>query len=411
MLDETCEFLDRGARVSTPTWGFETIWRRSERRRIFNRVGGAAAFAGMVMVVALAVSAIDLERPAQTPNPPAAPAVEATWQRMPAAPVEGRYRNVAVWTGEEMIVWGGFVGESSTTADGAAFDPRAREWRRLGESPLADAHRTAVWTGQEMVLWGGEEGDHEQPDNGAAYEPRTDTWRELPESPYWSLANHSAVWTGQEMIVFGGVSPTGYHPAGAAFDPRAGVWRTIAQPPIEGRWGHSAVWTGSEMIVWGGGPGGNPHADGAAYDPVSDTWRELPPAPISGRDFHAAVWTGEEMIVWGGWSGRDVTPSDGAAYDPDSNTWRELPRAPIAPPGSETGAVWTGRELVVTGPDGEVAIYTPADNAWTVLGRRPDGSMMSSSLVGAGRSIIFWGGVPSDDDGLSNDGVILHLSE
>ena len=429
MSDEMRDFLHRGARAPKPTWGFETLSRRSQRRRIYEKtVRGVAALA-VVTVGAVTITSIDIGSLLDRHND-AAPVTrnggpyagstdpdrdpdlsDATWQRMPAAPIGGRYDNVAVWTGEEMLVWGGRVGDSSTSADGAAFDPLNDEWRRLSDSPLTDAMRAAVWTGQEMLLWGGEKRDHEKPDDGAAYDPRTDTWRELPQSPYWSLANHSAVWTGEEMIVWGGVSPVGFHGAGAALDPRAGAWRTIAEAPIEGRWGHSAVWTGTEMIVWGGGPGGDPHSDGAAYDPASDSWRELPPAPISGRDLHAAVWTGQEMIVWGGWSGRDVTLSDGAAYDPASNSWRELPRAPISPPPLETAAVWTGREMIVIGEAGNLAVYSVGENDWERVPQPPSGSVDDPTLVGTDHGVILWRGVPRHGDGFSNDGAILHLGE
>lgn len=411
MSDEMRDFLRRGVSASRPAWGFEILWRRSRRRRIYeNTLRGVGAVA-VVAVGAVTIASIDIDARRAIRSAPAAPVTEATWERMPAAPIKGRYHNVAVWSGDEMLVWGGWVGESSTSADGAAFDPRTREWRRLADSPLVNAHRTAVWTGKEMILWGGEKGDHEQPDTGAAYNPRTDRWRALPESPYWSLAQHSAVWTGEEMIVFGGVSPTGYHGAGAAFDPRADEWRAIAEPPIEGRWGHSAVWTGTQMIVWGGGPGDDPHSDGAAYDPVTDSWRKLPPAPIPGRDIHSVVWTGHEMIVWGGWSGSNVTPADGAAYDPIANSWRELPAAPIAPPPLETAAVWTGREMVVVGDGGQVAIYSPAEDDWDDVPPHPGESVNLPSLLGTDRGVILWGGVPLHAGGLSNEGAILHLRE
>jgi hypothetical protein len=269
--------------------------------------------------------------------------------------------------------------------------------------------RTAVWTGKEMLVWGGEagDGDHSRPDDGAAYDASADSWTELPRSPYWSLAGHTAVWTGEEMVVWGGVVEAGVARHGAAFDPRSGVWRKIARPPIDGRSRHTAVWTGAEMIVWGGRRE-LPFATGAAYDPDSDSWRELPPAPISGRDLHAAVWTGEEMIVWGGWS-EHTALSDGAAYDPVSTTWRELPRAPIRAPQLDTAAVWTGREMVVVGRDGELAAYSPGEDEWTRLPEPPGGAVNEPTLVAVEDGVILWGGTLTGDDDRSSEGAVLHL--
>jgi hypothetical protein len=46
-----------------------------------------------------------------------------TWTALPAAPLRGRAGPIAVWTGHQMIVWGGSFGNTGYT-DGAAFTPR-----------------------------------------------------------------------------------------------------------------------------------------------------------------------------------------------------------------------------------------------------------------------------------------------
>jgi len=45
------------------------------------------------------------------------------WTALPGAPVHGRADPVAVRTGRQMIVWGGWAATVDTT-DGAAFTPR-----------------------------------------------------------------------------------------------------------------------------------------------------------------------------------------------------------------------------------------------------------------------------------------------
>ena len=57
----------------------------------------------------------------------------------------------------------------------------------------------AVWTGTEMVVWGGW-GDP----IAAAYEPATDTWRDLPPGPLSAREQHAVIaWDGR-VVVLGG---------------------------------------------------------------------------------------------------------------------------------------------------------------------------------------------------------------
>jgi N-acetylneuraminic acid mutarotase len=65
----------------------------------------------------------------------------------------------AVWTGMEMIIWGGarFQPRAGTQrfGDGAAYTPATDTWRRVPSFGFRSAH-TAVWTGSEMIVFGGE---------------------------------------------------------------------------------------------------------------------------------------------------------------------------------------------------------------------------------------------------------------
>src|SRR5581483_5568787 len=72
-------------------------------------------------------------------DPGAGPARPKGWRKLPAAPLRSRHGASAVWTGREMIVWGGAwrAGNASIWLDdGAAYDPAGDKWRRLANSPL-----------------------------------------------------------------------------------------------------------------------------------------------------------------------------------------------------------------------------------------------------------------------------------
>jgi N-acetylneuraminic acid mutarotase len=62
--------------------------------------------------------------------------------------------HTAVWTGSEMIVWGGF---GSGLNDGGRYNPAGNSWTAVTTSgaPAARFYHTAVWTGSEMIVWGG----------------------------------------------------------------------------------------------------------------------------------------------------------------------------------------------------------------------------------------------------------------
>ena len=53
-----------------------------------------------------------------------------------------------------MLVWGG--SDTGPQADGALYNPFDDAWLRLSPGPLAARqHQAMVWTGQQLLVWGG----------------------------------------------------------------------------------------------------------------------------------------------------------------------------------------------------------------------------------------------------------------
>jgi hypothetical protein len=70
--------------------------------------------------------------------------------------------------------------------------------------PTARSGHTAVWTGTEMIVWGGEAGGFALLNTGGRYNPSTDSWMATSTTNAPSArTGHTAVWTGTEMIVWG----------------------------------------------------------------------------------------------------------------------------------------------------------------------------------------------------------------
>jgi len=196
------------------------------------------------------------------------------------------------------------------------------------DAPSARFYHTAIWTGSEMIVWGGEDENYMPFSSGGRYDPSTDDWSatSLTNAPNPRVA-HTAVWTGDQMIIWGGFDGNNYLNTGSRYDPATDSWTgtTTANAPT-GRDGHTAVWTGSEMIVWGGAIFAVIGTDtGGRYNPATDSWMAttMSNAP-GGRAYHTAVWTGNEMIVWGGYfhdgAGNHYF-NTGGRYDPSTNSW------------------------------------------------------------------------------------------
>jgi hypothetical protein len=423
-LEERLRRLPAALAVEAPAGLAERIARRGRRRRRLRRATAAA------VVVALLGGAIATRAwvLGHTPTPVVNPGLlvlDATpeqlarghWQALPGLPpgLDHRRSGMAVvWTGHELIVWGGASRHRAniqTHADGAAYDPRTRRWAPLPPAPesqwLEGGRGLAVWTGREVLVWGGvtipdpvRAPNRGYPADGVAYDPARRSWRQLPArpAPLKPLAGDDwAVWSGRELLV-GSVQEAG---AGGgvvagAYDPAANRWRLLPHSPrLTGGRGHlrarTAMWAGTRLLVWSfwsrkaraandlTGAYGRPgvETDGFdlwAYDPATDRWTVLPAPPDEvGRAVPEAamVWAGREVViasVRGEIVGTETrTIALAGRYDPERARW-----TPIAPPPRRGGSVilaWAGAAVVEPFRN---AVYDPAADRWLPLPAEPE---------------------------------------
>jgi len=272
-----------------------------------------------------------------------------------------RSLHTAVWTGNEMIVWGGFNHISGTLNTGGRYDPSTDSWTAtsLNNAPDARYVHTAVWTGSEMIVWGGCQIDDCSLVffSGGRYNPSSDSWTatsttNAPASRYY----HAAVWGSSQMIVWAGRDGTGLNlNTGGRYDPSTDSWTatSLTNAP-NARWAHTAVWGSSQMIVWGGYQNsGIPLDTGGNYNPGTDTWTatSLTNVPVA-RYLHTAVWTGSQMIVWGGWNISNQSLNTGGRYSPSSNDWTATSTTSAADARAQHTAVWTDSQMIVWGGRG-----------------------------------------------------------
>ncbi|HKQ39547.1 MAG TPA: hypothetical protein VJ063_15830 [Verrucomicrobiae bacterium] len=333
-----------------------------------------------------------------------------SWSTMsPSGEPAARFDHTAVWTGKEMIVWGGDSGEYLLRT-GGKLDPTrplTMAWSTINSTgaPSARINHSAVWTGSEMLIWGGAGGGTAL-NTGGRYNLNGDSWSAITTNGApLARQGHVAVWTGTEMLVWGGNNGSTYYNSGARYNPATGSWTAMPLPNAPaGRSGATVVWTGSEMIVWGGlrvGAGFPPvitiYDTGGKFNPANNTWTALPTlnAP-SGRFDHTAVWSGSDMIVWGG----DMSaPDSGGRYNPAANLWTPLPTVDVPASRRQHTAVWDGTQMIIWGGHNgtnEVntgGVYDPNANTWRAM--TTTGAPLQRighTAVWAGAEMVVWGG-------------------
>ena len=320
---------------------------------------------------------------------------------------EGRRRHTAVWTGSEMIVWGGFNGATNQVITGGRYDPVTDIWENLtmNGAPSRREGHSAVWTGSEMLVYGGlTNGSYST--TGGRFDPSSNQWNRISTSRAPPAYFHSSIWTGSEMIVWGSYQRvTEGRNTGGRYNPIMDYWSpTATEGAPSARFNHTAVWTGIDMIIWGGLTNGDAINTGGRYNPILNRWDVVSTAGSSRRSQHTAVWSGSEMIVWGGFD-EDWLHS-GSRYNSTTDSW-----APVttreAPSISYTHtAIWDGSEMILWGglagtgetPINNGWIYNPTLNNWSIISmvNSPSGRF-NHTAIWTGSEMIIWGGSDGED--------------
>ncbi len=326
-----------------------------------------------------------------------------------AAPTN-RFEPNLLWTGQEVLVFGGWNYENVAVGPGGRYQPDRNQWRPMAPIPSTTASvnlSTAVWTGCEMIVWGAN--TKLDGSGGGIYDPETDEWREISHvgEPSPRIAS-SAVWTGREMIVWGGSTGlctglTGSCSDGGRYDPASNTWMALSTVDAPApRFAHRAIFTGTEMIVWAGRNSNRlsepPVGGGGIYSVREDRWRPMTAAGEPAlRDYPSVVWTGKEMIVWGGLvQGGHLVRNDGGRYDPVANRWTGMSIPGDLPGRYYHVAVWTGQEMIIWGGDYRDPRgfrYDPVRDQWTQMstyGAPPPRAW--AGVVFTGQEVVIWGG-------------------
>ncbi len=179
-----------------------------------------------------------------------------TWSPVTPDPFTpaGRNFHTAVWTGSRMIVWGG-TAQSTYHNSGGIYDPGTNTWTSMPTTAsiglAGRAYPESVWTGTEMIVWGGYRPNHTHMADGARFNFDNNAWAPLPSNGLAGRYAPKMAWTGKEVLLYGGWNvDSGPYADGASFDPLTNTWSPInseGAPPARGYF--PSVWNGRELLT------------------------------------------------------------------------------------------------------------------------------------------------------------------
>ncbi len=380
-----------------------------------------------------------------TPAVPAA-AARGEWLPMAAGPLSPRTSPATVWTGTEMLIFGGHSASGATVDDGAAYNPRTNTWRRMAPYPFSndrtwDPNGLAVWTGREMlVVMAGPDTSGADPDwSLVAYNPSTDRWRKLfdasftqpipdgaiiPTKPVPIDQPEATAWIGGSLVVVG-------------FESRASRYEWVRIDIGGMRWSARHALPGSEdLYILAKAYASDGHrlvftrysfsstvAPTYVIDPHMGTATKVAPPVV--KHGSPALWTGPITVVSGrftrvGLVGSDTPPGEEqrVTFVLDAGRARWVPAA--APPdspadtsqyatlvGTPYGAVLLGgvdpNAIDVGGlkTHGATAVASdPTVERWSKLPKPPiDLHRVGMVAVWTGEEVIVWGGATTPSPG------------
>jgi hypothetical protein len=195
-----------------------------------------------------------------------------------------RYTCADVWTGRWYMFMDGYNLGNTITRDGLVYDNNTQTWSNMGftNAPWQREGCGAVWTGTEMIVWGGNTyagnvaSNKASSNTGGRYNPATNTWATMSTTGA-PMARHRFLhaWTGTEYLVFGGCQNSlsvaidcslGSSTGGGRYNPATDTWTAMSTtnaPAIQLLGGRhvgiyatfnfsnlaTSAWTGSKWVI------------------------------------------------------------------------------------------------------------------------------------------------------------------
>ena len=273
-----------------------------------------------------------------------------TWITLPPLPGGARQETGVVSVDGELWVLGGFDAAGTIVARVEIYDPRAGEWRRGPDLPLAMHHANVAVLDGTVYVTGFLTGLSFAANGTVFALAASGTWERRESMPEGTHRGASGVTVADgKLYVAGGFRRSAVDDF-SVYDPSTDRWTVLADLPVAAD--HLVAGAIGGIIYAAGGRGGSiashrPRLD--AYDPTTGRWSARAPMPTSRAGAAAAVLDGRLYVFGGEGNSADASGvfSETESYDPAEDRWSTHP--PMPTPRHGTGAAAVGRTIYVPG--------------------------------------------------------------
>ena len=290
-------------------------------------------------------------------------------------PLTPRGNHDVLWTGDEMIVWGGSDGDSGPVlTDGAAYDPDTATWRMLAPAPFSSPlHTRAVWAGDTMIVVSAE--------GVFGYDPAVDAWTRLGDGRRPPFGRGFVLWDGKQVIMWTGDGV-------ALFSSFDNQWYDLPDVPI----GFPEPYRGA--LINGGSVTaiGNPDARCVGRRifraETFDRWTEIPAPDLATPQYSDCSYPNQTAAV----DGSDLVVWDDETHPTlrwDGTAWFEVDTIPLGGTEGPQGPVPLGSDRFLVPRWGVGAIFNGVTNLWTEVALPGLGE--AHDMVWTGTEVLMWG--------------------
>jgi hypothetical protein len=349
------------------------------------------------------------------------------WHAMAASPLSAREYATSVWTGKEVLVFGGdrypcapnakcVAPTDPPLADGAAYNPATNKWRTIAPAPLPVPRASAARVGGSVYALIDPDYNLQtfavQHQTFASYSIAKNKWTVLPR-PDAGTANLVLAAVGDKVVAYRSPKETAAD-RDLVWDAGRRAWRLLPADPTGPFDGRVLTSVNSEAVVLGTKPGVPAAAEesvqviASRLDLNAGRWTHLRPSAVAAD---APQWwsaAGSAVNATPGTTAKGHLALGGILDPAGRGRWKALPARPGGLSHPTVGFEWAqagGGDWVVAG--------RYALNAHTLAWRKIDalpelrGYLQGPSVTWAGDRLFVWGGAMFNDvapKGLRNAG-------
>jgi hypothetical protein len=280
-----------------------------------------------------------------------------------------------------VLVAGGALSASSTTATAELFDPATGAWTMSG--PLHEARAGLVLSALRdggALATGGFRAGNQIVHAVERFDAASRTW--TPSAPMLTPRRNHAVVVLRDgrVLVIGGVTDDGGKVVTASselYDPATGTWSAAGDLRTPRYLPTATLLPDGRVLVAGGFLSGQNHTPTRAaevFDPSTGRWKSTDPMRQARASHAASLLPGGDVLVAGG-----VTSTAGAvtataeAWSAKTGRWHDVAVMPVGRRTADAVVLGDGTVLIAggVGQAGEllaaVDVYDPASDAWQAV--------------------------------------------